>query len=157
VLTLFAGAAAVVAAPGATITPAGAGGVKLGATYTSARAAGLLGKLTAGCELAGPNTRSAALRLPLKGAVDLTRTTPRRISAIVVRGGATARGVGIGAKAAAIRAAFPKAVFDHSTDAMFGLTLVRVPRSGGGRLQFALDTTTKKVTLIGIPAISFCE
>jgi hypothetical protein len=156
-LSLGAGAAAIALAAPAKITPAGVGGVKLGTPYPSVRAAGLVGKLGPGCELAGPNTRSAPLRAPLKGSVDLTRTTPRRITTVVVRGGAAARGVGIGARSAAITAAFPKAVFDHSTDATFGLTLVRVPKSGGGRLQFAVDTTTKKVTLIGIPAIPFCE
>lgn len=148
--------AVVLAAP-SQVTPAGVGGVKLGKTYTSVRAAGLLGKIGPGCELAGPGTRSAPLRAPLKGSVDLTRTTPRRIANVVVRGGATARGVGIGARSSAIRAAFPTAVFDHRTDATFGLTIVRVPKSGGGRLEFAVDTTTKKVTLIGVPGIPFCE
>lgn len=156
-LSLAAGAATVVLAAPAKITPSGVGGVKLGATYKSARAAGLLGTVRPGCELAGPNTRSAPLRPPLTGSVDLSTTSPRRIRTIVVRGGAAAGAVRIGATSTAIRAAFPKAVFDHSTDATFGLTLVRVPTSGGGRLQFAVDTTTKKVTLIGIPAIPFCE
>ena len=65
--------------------------------------------------------------------------------------GATARGVGIGANAAAIRAAFPRVRFDHRGDATFGLTIARVPKGGGGRLEFGVDTTTKRVTLIGIP------
>jgi hypothetical protein len=34
---------------------------------------------------------------------------------------------------------------------------VKIPKSGGGRLQFGVDTKTKKVTLIGIPSIPFCE
>jgi hypothetical protein len=139
------------------ITPSGVGAVKLGKTYSSLRLAGQVGKITPGCELAGPNTRSASLRAPLKGSVDLSTTTPRRVRTIVVRGGGAARGVGIGARSAAIRAAFPAVTFDHGTDATFGITIARVPKSGGGRLEFAVDTTTKKVTLIGIPAIPFCE
>ncbi len=139
------------------ITPAGVGSVKLGKTYTSLRVAGLLGKLAPGCELAGPNTRSAPLRAPLKGSVDLSTTSPRRVRTIVVRGGASARGVGIGATQAAIRRAFPAVRLDHRTDATFGITIARVPRGGGGRLEFALDTTTRRVTLIGIPAIPFCD
>ena len=34
---------------------------------------------------------------------------------------------------------------------------MRVPKSGGGALEFALDTRTRRVTLIGVPAIAFCE
>jgi len=139
------------------ITPAGVGAVRLGRTYRSLRAAGRLGKVRPGCELGGPRTRSALLRAPLTGSVDLTLGAPRRVAAIVVRGGASARGVGIGASSAAIRAAFPRAVFDHGSDAVFGATFVRVPRGGGGRLEFAVDTTTRKVTLIGVPRIPTCE
>ena len=139
------------------ITPSGVGGVKLGMTYNELREAGLLGRLQPGCELAGPDQRSANLKRPLKGSVDLTQTSPRRVSVIHVRGGAKARGVGIGSTDTAVKSAFPKVKFDHSTDATFGITLAKVPRNGGGRLQFAIDTTTKKVVLIGIPRISFCE
>jgi hypothetical protein len=139
------------------ITAAGVGDVKLGKRYTTLRADGLVGKLRPGCELAGPQARSATLRLPLKGSVDFTQTVPRRATIITVRGNAQARGVGIGATTAQVKAKFPKAVVDHSTDAMFAITLVKVPKSGGGRIQFAVDTTTKKVTLIGIPRIPFCE
>ncbi len=153
-LGLSAAVALAVAKP---ITPSGVGSVKLGKTYTSLRVAGLLGKVAPGCELAGPNTRSAPLRAPLKGSVDLSRTSPRRVRNIVVRGGATARGVGIGSTSAAIRRAFPAVALDRRTEATFGISIARVPRSGGGRLEFAVDTTTKRVTLIGIPAIPFCE
>lgn len=139
------------------VTSSGVGAVKLGKTYSSLRAAGLLGKVTPGCELAGPNTRSAPLRAPLKGSVDLSTTVPRRVRTIVVRSGAAARGVGIGTRQEAITEKFRGVRFDHSTDATFGITIARVPTSGGGRLEFAIDTTTRKVTLIGIPAIPFCE
>jgi hypothetical protein len=139
------------------ITPSGVGGVKLGRTYTSLRAAGLLAKIGPGCELGGPNTRSARLRAPLKGAVDLSTTSPRKVTNITVTGGATASGVGVGATQAAVEAAFPKVTFDHGTDSTFRLTVARVPKSGGGRLEFAIDTKTKRVTLIGIPHLAFCE
>jgi hypothetical protein len=139
------------------ITPAGVGGVKLGTTYTALRAAGLVGKIGPGCELAGPRARSARLTAPLKGAVDFTQTTPRKAAAISVTGGAKARGVGIGATIGMIRRAFPKVIADHGTDTTFGLTLYRVPRGGGGRLELGVNTKTKRVTIIGIPAIGFCD
>ena len=144
-------------AAAARITPAGVDGVKLGETYAQLRARHLVGRIGKGCELAGPNARSASLSAPLKGSVDFTMSTPRKVVDIAVRGGATARGVGIGATIANIKAAYPKAKVDHSTDHTFGLTIVRIPKNGGGRLQFAVDTTTHRVTLIGIPLIAFCE
>ncbi len=141
----------------AKITPTGVDGVKLGETFSQLRAQHLVGPIHKGCELAGPNTRSASLLAPLKGGVDFTMTTPRKVVDISIRGGATARGVGIGATIAQIKAAYPKAKVDHSTDHTFALTLVRIPKNGGGRLQFAVDTMTHRVTFIGVPAIPFCE
>ena len=139
------------------ITPSGAGKVKLGATHASLHHAGLVGAIRRGCELAGPNTRSARLRSPLKGAVDYTTTSPRRVRQISVTGGGTARGVGIGSTRAAVKRAFPRVRFDSSTVGTFGIVVARVPRSGGGRLEFAIDAQTNRVTIIGIPALAFCE
>ena len=139
------------------ITPAGVDGVKLGKTYRKLRQQGLVKRIRKGCELGGPNTRSAGLRAPLKGQVNFTLKKPRRVRDITVRGGAKARGVGIGARIRAIKRAYPKAKVDHSTDSVFRITLVRIPKNGGGRLQFGVSTTTKRVTLIGIPGIAFCE
>ena len=139
------------------ITPAGVGKVKLGETYTKLRAQHLVGKIKKGCELAGPNARSASLTAPLKGSVDFTMSTPRKVADISVRGGAAAGSVTIGATIAKIKSAYPKAKVDHSTDHTFGITLVRIPKNGGGKLQFAVDTKTHKVVLIGIPFIAFCE
>ena len=77
---------------------------------------------------------------------------------IAVTGGAQARGVGVGATIPAIKAAFPKAKVDHSTDQMFALTFVTIPKNGGGKLRFKIDIyQTHKVTLIGIPSIPVCE
>jgi hypothetical protein len=144
-------------AAAARITPTGVGAVTLGATHTSLHARHLVGKLIKGCELSGPNARSARLTGPLKGTVDFTLTTPRKVTDIVVSGGAKARGVGVGAHIAAIKAAFPKAKVDHSTDHIFGLTLVRIPKTGGGKLEFAVSTQTHKVTMIGIPVVPVCD
>jgi hypothetical protein len=46
---------------------------------------------------------------------------------------------------------------EHATEDMFGITLAQVPRSDGGKFQFAIDVDTKRVTSIGIPFIVFCE
>jgi hypothetical protein len=74
-----------------------------------------------------------------------------------VTGGATARGVGIGAKIRAIKDEFPKAKVDHSTDRTFQITLVRVPKKGpGDRFVFGVSTKTKRTIVIGIPYIAFC-
>jgi hypothetical protein len=139
------------------ITPKGVGGVRIGMRYTTLLERGLIGHIRPGYELGGPNTRSAPLRSGVKGTVNFTLTSPRRVTDITVRGGAAARGVGIGAKPADIKAAFPKVKADHGTDDTFLFTLYNVPRSGGGRLSFAVDTGTKKVTLIGVPHIAVCD
>jgi hypothetical protein len=144
-------------AAAAKITPQGVGAVKLGETFSRLRARHLIGRLGKGCELAGPNARAASLSAPLKGTVDFTMSSPRKVVDISVRAGATARGVGIGATIPQIKAAFPRAKVDHSTDHTFALTLVRIPKNGGGRLQFGVDTKTHRVVLIGVPLIAFCE
>jgi hypothetical protein len=146
-----------VTAASAKITPTGVGGVTLGETYAQLRARHLVGRIGKGCELAGPNARSASLSAPLKGGVDFTMSTPRKVVDITIRGGATARGVGIGATIPQIKAAYPKARVDHSTEHTFAITLVRIPKNGGGRLQFAVDTMTHRAVIIGVPAIPFCE
>jgi hypothetical protein len=147
---------AVAAAP-KHITPRGVGRVKLHATHASLKAKGLVGPMRPGCNLSGPNAKAAKLRAPLKGAVDLGLKSPRRVKSIVVSGGATARGVAIGDRKADVLAAYPKAKFDTSTRKVFGITLVKIPKNGGGRLQMAIDVKTHKVTLFGIPFIAFCE
>ena len=139
------------------ITKRGVDGVRVGARYERLRAKGKIGKIRPGCELGGPNTRSARLKAPLKGQVNFTLDEPRHVTDITIRGGAEARGVGIGDTIPDIKAAYPKSKVDHSTDDTFGVTLVRVPKSGGGKMRFAVDVNTHKITLIGVPVIAFCE
>jgi hypothetical protein len=139
------------------VTPAGVGQVKLGMTFRQLREKHLVGKLRHGCELGGPATRSARLRLPLRGVVNFTLTNPRKATDITVTRGATARGVGIGDTIGDIKAAFPKAKVDHSTEDVFQFTLVRIPKSAGGRIQFTVPLATKKIDSIAVPRIAPCE
>ncbi len=158
VLLLLAGMAfAPSAHSAASITPQGVGPIKLGALYSDLQAKGLIDPMGPGCEVAGPNTRSARLRPPLKGSVDLTLSDPRRVETVTIYAGATARGVGVGSTSQTIKTAFPAAKFDHSSDEMFGLTFVNVPRGKGGPIAFAVSTKTKRVQQIAVPNISVCD
>ena len=139
------------------ITAEGVGKVKLGATHASLREQGLVGVLRPGCELGGSQTRSARLKAPLSGSVDYTLDNPRKVVAITVRGGAAARGVGIGATIPQIKAKFPHARVNHSLEDIGLFTLVIVPKRDGGRFEFGVDTGTKKTTHIGVPRIPLCE
>jgi hypothetical protein len=163
---LVAAVAAAIASPpaardsaAAVITPTRVDGVHLGDTHADLRARGKVGPIGPGCELGGPNTRSAKLRAPLKGSVTYTLQNPRKVTTITITGGAKARGVGIGATISAIKAKFPNAKVDHSTDQVFQLTLVTTPRrpESGGRIMFGVSTQTHKTTIIGVPGIAFCE
>jgi hypothetical protein len=142
----------------AKISPTRVDGVHLGDTHAALRARGKVGPIQPGCELA-ENTRSAKLRSPLKGSVNYTQSSPRKVDNIGVTGGARARGVGIGATIAQIKNKFPRARVDHSTDQVFQLTLVKTPRRpvSGNRIIFGVSTQTHKTTIIGVPFIAFCE
>ncbi|MEA2450313.1 MAG: hypothetical protein QOG63_2245 [Thermoleophilaceae bacterium] len=140
------------------ITAAGVGKVKLDKSYRRLRAQGLVGKIGPGCEAAGPKARSAKLKAPLTGSVDFTLNKPRKVANITVRGGATARGVGIGSTIGQIKAKFPTAETDHSAESTFGVTIVRIPAPGDKvKFQFAVSTKTHKTTEVGIPDIQFCD
>ena len=139
------------------ITPTGVGGVKIGRTFSNLRNRGLVGPIRPGCELA-PNTRSARLRAGVQGQANFTQSTPRRVTDMAIRGGAKARGVGIGARIPRIRSAFPRARIDRSQEDVFQLTLVKTPRRpSGARIIFGVSTQTGRTTIIGVPFIAFCE
>lgn len=139
------------------ITGAGVGQVKLGMTHKALRERRLVGRLRPGCELGGPETRSARLRSPLRGQVDYTLTTPRRVTNIAVTRGARARGVKVGDRIRDIRAAYDTVKVNRKTEEIFGVWLVRVPRSAGGRITFSVPVDTKRIAMIGVPFIPFCE
>src|ERR1041384_640616 len=136
VAVLALGPAAAIAAAPQKITGKGVGQVKLGKTFQQMRDKHLVGKLHDGCELSGPNTKFSKLRSPLRGTVDWSKTATRKVRRVTIPGGgaAAARGVRIGDKLADITAAFPKAKIDHSAEPIFGITLAKIPKTGGGRM-----------------------
>ena len=158
VAVLALGPAAATAAAPQKITGKGVGQVKLGKTFQQMRDKHLVGKLRDGCELSGPNTKFSKLRSPLRGTVDWSKTATRKVRRVTITGGsAAARGVRIGDKLADIKAAFPKAKVDHAAEPIFGITLAKIPKSGGGSIWFGIPTDTKKISLIGVPNLSFCD
>jgi hypothetical protein len=158
VAVLALGPAAATAAAPQKITGKGVGQVKLGKTFQQMRDKHLVGVLRDGCELSGPNTKFSKLRSPLHGTVDWSKTATRKVKRVTIDGGsAAARGVRIGDKLADIKNAFPKAKVDHAAEPIFGITLVKIPKNGGGRMWFGIPTNTKKISLIGVPNLSFCD
>jgi hypothetical protein len=139
------------------ITNERVGQVRLGMTHQELRDRGLVGKLRRGCELEGPDERIARLRSPLRGFVEYTDQAPRKVTNILVTAGARARGVGIGDRIKDIREAFPGAKVNKQTEEVFGIWLVRVPKSAGGLIRFSVPVDTKRIDAIGVPAIPFCE
>ena len=161
-LIAAAGVALMLAVPASALAPHkitrnGVGQVKLGMTFKELHDKGLVGRLRRGCELGGPDTRIARLRSPLRGAVDFTQTTPRKVTNITILRGARARGVKVGDRIRDIKDAYPKAKVNKQTEEVFGVWLVRVPRDGGGRITFSVPVDTKRIDRIGVPFIPFCE
>jgi hypothetical protein len=156
-LILLAGMAAPSAYSAVIITPQGVGPIKLGARYSELQAKALVESIGPGCEVAGPNTRAARLRSPLKGSVEFTLSEPRRVATITIYGGAAARGVSVGAPSSAIRVAFPGVKIDRSGEETFGMTFFDVPHEKGGPIGFAVGKKTKRVEQIAIPNVSVCD
>jgi hypothetical protein len=163
-VALLAGGAAVAiaaSAGGATshpaITPAGVGPVKLGATAKSLQAKGLIGKLTTGCELAGPGTRAANVK-SFKGTVGFTMSKTRRVNVIAVNGrGPRARGVEVGDTVSDIRKAYRTVKIDKSLEDTLQGDFVRVPKKAGGPIGFFVSTKTGRIETIGVPNVPVCE
>lgn len=160
---LAAGVAVTVAttAGGATnvqkITPQGVGKVKLGATATSLKQKGLIGKLTTGCELAGPGTRAAKVKA-FKGTVGFTMSNPRKVNVIAVNGrGPAARGVRVGDTLADIKKAYKVVKVNKTLEDTFQGDFVTIPKKAGGKLMFFVSTKTGKIETIGVPIIPVCE
>jgi hypothetical protein len=154
------GPAAATAAAPQKITFKGVGKVKLGMTHQQLRDQGLVGKLRKGCELGGPDTRVARLRSPLRGSVNYTLNSPRRVTDVTITGGAEARGVGIGDKLKDIKAKFPKRKVDHSQEDVFQAFFVFIPKAqpvGKIKMMFVIDSDTRRITSIGVPVVAFCE
>ena len=141
------------------ITGNGVGPVKVGMLFDDARDAGLVGKARPNCPESNPAGRGAKLASPLKGTVDLTDGTPRRIAKIHITGGtAAARGVVVGDTLADAKAAYPKGKVDKSLAGTFDLWFFRVPKSGGGKLVFEVETTgAHDVIQIDVRSAAFCE
>ncbi|HET8756997.1 MAG TPA: hypothetical protein VFM58_13350 [Solirubrobacteraceae bacterium] len=153
--------AATAAAP-QKITFKGVGQVKLGKTFKSLRNAGLVGKLHKGrCDAAGSNALPfARLRSPLQGTVEFTKGRPHRVNDITVRGGAKARGVGIGDKLRDIKAKFPKRTIDRTQEDVFRAFFVFVPRAdppGAIKMMFIIDSDSRRISSIGVPFVPVCE
>jgi hypothetical protein len=139
------------------VTAKGVGQIRIGDTAAELREQGLIGPLRRACELEGPRARFANLRPPLKGTVEFTQATTRRVNFIHVRGGARARGVRIGDTLADITAAFPKRKIIRATEEPFGFTRVKIPKDGGGRMDFAVRLRTGRITSIDVPRIKICD
>jgi hypothetical protein len=149
------GPAAATAAAPQKITPAGVGQVKLGMTFSQLRQQHLVGKLHKGnCDAAGPNASPfAKLRSPLKGIADFTKSVPHKLTDISIRGGAKARGVGVGDSLAKVKSRFPKRKIRHD----IGLIFVDIPNTANIKEQFILNQDTRKVDVIGVPFVAICE
>lgn len=157
VLSVTTGLTTASAGTSQTISSSGVGDVALGKSFDSLHHAGLVGALREGCSLA-PNSRAAKLKRPLRGAVNFsTEGTPKAENIQVTGGGTTEEGIEVGSSRSEVKSAYPSAKFDHSTESVFGITLVKVPKRAGGKFQLALSVDSKKVTVIGVPTLAFCE
>jgi hypothetical protein len=56
-----------------------------------------------------------------------------------------------------VKRSYPGASFRHSTEGVFGITLVNVPRGDGGKLQMGISVDTKRVIVFAVPHLAFCE
>lgn len=135
----------------------GVGDVTLGATHASLKREGLVGRQRKGCEFAGPRARTARLRGRLEGLVELTNRDPRKVKSILVTKGAAINGVDPGDTRKSVLRAFPDAKVERGAEKRFGLTVVQVGRADGGPLQIGIGTKSRRVELLAVPYILFCD
>ena len=142
------------------ITDRGVGGLTLGRTLAQVRGAGLVGRVTPGCELASPRPYGARLRAPLQGFATFSgrAATSRLVSLVVTGGAATDRQVTIGTTAAKVRRAYPKARLQNSRAGdPIEIYAIVVARARRDRIWFVLDRPGGRVQSIHIPGPEFCE
>jgi hypothetical protein len=138
----------------------GVGGLKLGRSYAAIKKAGLIGKVTPGCELASPRPYGAKLRSPLKGFATFTGKAGHRVlSSLVITGGAkTAKGIKRGSTAAAIHAAYPTAKdLDSKSGDPIQIHAIVLKRNGKDKIWFVLSKHNGVLTEFGVPSLEICE
>jgi hypothetical protein len=144
-------------APHPAITAQGVGPIKLGMPATTLQKRGYVGKLKTGCELAGPQSKAADVKI-FNGTVGFTMNKARKANNIAVNGeGPQARGVEVGDTLADIQKAFKTVKVDKSQEGTFGGDFVTIPKSAGGRIGFFIDLSTNTITTIGVPYVPVCE
>ncbi len=142
------------------ITERGVGGLTLGRTLAQVRGAGLVGRVTPGCELASPRPYGARLQAPLQGFATFSgrAATSRLVSLSITGGAATDRQVTIGTTAAKVRRAYPKARLQNSRAGdPIEIYAIVVARARRDRIWFVLDRPGGRVQSIHIPGPEFCE
>ena len=142
------------------LTEHGVPGLTIGRTLAAVRADGLVGKLSPGCELASPRPSFAPLRAPLVGSVEFDGSGPKAklITLNITKGAMTDRGIRIGASAAAVRRAYPKARVEHSAAPNpLEYDAIVVTRGGEDRIWFLLNKRGGHVQSMSLPGANFCE
>jgi WD40 repeat protein len=142
---------------GATVTTAGVGGLRLGATAADLRERHLIGKLGPGCVFAS-GQRIAHLLPPLRGTA-VFEDPGVRLSSIVLTGGAvSSRGVEVGDSAGEMLAAYPQAEFEPADpNAPFPFGFLRVRRGQEVLMTMLVDPDSQRVIEIDVPNPAFCE
>ena len=144
----------------AVLTEVGVGRLRLGRPLAAIRADHLVGRVSAGCELASPRPVVAKLVAPLKGFATFSGTGPaKRLVSLSVTGGArTTRGVTVGTTAARVRRAYPRARVEHSpAPNPLQFDAIVVTRADQDRIWFMLDRKDGRVQSIDVPGPEFCE
>lgn len=145
-------------APRLTIVKAGqVGDIQIGDTVRSLHDRKLIRGLKPGCEL-DPGQRVAALRPPLEGFA-IFFGGGNRLSSIAIEGGAeTASRIRVGSTVREAREAHPKAEYDPpGSMEPFAEGFLWVNRASNPRMTFLIDPNSKRVSLIGVPSVNFCE